>query len=1271
MGKGPRRSALTYRHILIATSSILACCAAAAAQTHNGSLSGRLTDLWSHPVAGATVVLRNEATGSEARAITASNGMYRFDRLEPGAYAMVATSPSGEGELNGIIIAGGFQARVSAAMAFHAAAARVAAAPTLAANKFTSQPTQPAASIPESIAGSITGSITGSPEPRAAAGLVGLLRAHHGAELAPVSADLRADLPAASIESASLSPIAVAFPLAASAPESALPAAMSLVLESTEVSSSLPNTRVDDADVIAQPVIYAPQKSLFPLAKKTVQIATEHSEQDVAIAGEELQSLPLGGRDWSAFVLDGPQRAPRDNADGGEQLEAETGAMTVEGQRAGSEFFTQRSARGASGMPENFIAEQSVGEVRISSATDADLRDPAQPILATQRGSNQLHGQAFLFDRHNLLAAQNPFAQWVKETAPATATSVPQFGATPHSPGDQRLTWGLGAGGRLPHRRGTWFAALDGDMRNNPAVATPRHAEDLFAQPSNDEMEVLSARLRLSVANPVSEGLQEYSKVLEELAGLMGPADRSSRLWTGFARIDLSAGERNRLSFEANASDWHATGGGLTRVSEPYGSHSFGSPKSSGGWLLGRWEAFLTPNLLATTAGAFRSQTFAPEPQKPSEFEQGLMANLWGQLPQMVVDSKAGFTIGNQARFGTGTYPQDRGIDLQQRLDWVHGSLLLKGGFEYLHNASATSMLRNHYGTYVYSRAENFASDVLAFEKFGLADALDPQHQHNCDQRGRAWRDARGRLQGMGNLPCYSYYTQTLGPAQWQLSSNDWSGWMTAQWQPAKSVVIAAALRWDRQEVPRPIALVNNPDLPLTQSMPVPGNEWGPRASLAWGLREGHWPVLKIGYGAYYGRTSNAVLEDALTQTGSLKGNLRYFVRPTDNLSRGNAPAFPYVFAGIPGTVQKPSALEFAPHFRNPEIHQGEVAIEESLPGRVVLDVAAMASLGRRLPMVQDTNIDPATNPGTITYAVVDASRKGPIQAPQITVPFYATWPNAVAGGRQMPNYQQISAIASSANSTYEALQVRVLRSASHGVTVRARYTWGQAWDWNPDETSAVMGSSVFDPKNLALENGRSDLDVRHSVSGWVNWDAAWRHTNERWWAQGWRASVVGSWRSGLPFTMRTASAQPQFSTLAGATIVGLGPSMNGFGGDNRVYGVGRNAFRYPGVWKADVRLGRRIALGHNRELELLAESYNLFNHQNVTQLESIGYYFSPGNTSGSLPTLNFMTGMKSGQTEFGKALNVNAADSYRERQFDFGLRLRFRLELSADDWDY
>ena len=39
-----------------------------------------------------------------------------------------------------------------------------------------------------------------------------------------------------------------------------------------------------------------------------------------------------------------------------------------------------------------------------------------------------------------------------------------------------------------------------------------------------------------------------------------------------------------------------------------------------------------------------------------------------------------------------------------------------------------------------------------------------------------------------------------------------------------------------------------------------------------------------------------------------------------------------------------------------------------------------MASLGRRLPVTLDANIDPLVNPKTITYAVVDGNSSGPIK---------------------------------------------------------------------------------------------------------------------------------------------------------------------------------------------------------------------------------------------------------------------------------------------------
>jgi hypothetical protein len=168
----------------------------------------------------------------------------------------------------------------------------------------------------------------------------------------------------------------------------------------------------------------------------------------------------------------------------------------------------------------------------------------------------------------------------------------------------------------------------------------------------------------------------------------------------------------------------------------------------------------------------------------------------------------------------------------------------------------------------------------------------------------------------------------------------------------------------------------------------------------------------------------------------------------------------------------------------------------------------------------------------------------------------------------------------------------------------------------------------------------------------------------------GWRISGIGSLHSGFPYSMRTAGSVPRVVNLStSASYTGLGPGMNGSGGDNRIYGVGndkksydigRNTFRYPNAWKADVRLAKFFELGKMRQLEMLGETFNLFNHRNVTAIETTGYSIDGGGLNGSFPTLTYLTGLKANSTAFGQPLNSNSTSYYRERQFQVGLRMRF-----------
>lgn len=1258
-----------------------------------GALSGKLTDLYSRPLAEATLVLRNAATGAEVRTTTKRDGSYLCRGLAAGEYRLEAGNDRlGQGHIESIYVAPGHESRVQAALALERKAERGPGSP----NQNIAHPESPLAVLPaEKLQRRF-------PPPGSVADKPPVLARVTDSSLPMERIEM---LPVPAVDSAPLRVSSRVGPLPEPASDSLLSSASSSPASTTRVLAADPRmtpagalarvVATAEPPAIENPALDVPTLEAVPtdgsnLALAGVSLAEMGAlqlRQVVAsvpeasampgpaamptLSDQQLQALPLSGRHWENFVMDTPQEAAIAHEDGGGASTAArpgSASPSVDGAAIRLAFGGRGGGRmrGASLMGPG-ASDAAIAEVRSYRKTSEPGDEPGgeHAAVETRAGGDQFHGQGFLFDRRNFWGARNPFTQWVKETAPATTLTVPTFAPFLYTAPDREERWGFGLGSRLRRQKLFWFGAYDGSLRNDPGVASVRHPDSFFAQPSNDEMQVLSARLGLSSVNPVAEGLAAYSSLLESLGGLLGPAARTAHQWVGFGRLDWQAAERHRFRLEGTGARWNSPGGGLTRVAEPYGNHSFGSSRASETWMLARWEAFLTPNLLAVTQGSAGRQILVEGANTPSAFEQTLNINAWRQLPQIVVDSRYGFTIGNPSRFGTGSYPDEHLYQVQEALDWVRGSLLVKGGVDWRHNADATSMVRNHTGTYHYSTVENFASDALVFAKYGLSNALDAFDQHNCDPRGRAWRDSTGQLHGLGDLPCYAWYSQTMGPTDWHLSTNDMAAFATAQWQPAKQFVLSAALRWEREYFPPPIALVDNPALPLTRRVPSPGNEWGPRLSMAWGSGESRLPVFRAGYGMYYGRTQNSVLEAALTHTGSFKGDLNFFMRPTDSLARGGAPPFPYVLAGEPATVVKPGAVEFAPTFKNAEIHQAEATVEERLPGHVHVAASAMGSLGRRLPVTIDTNFDPATNPGTITYRVVDGLNAGPIKSPQITVPFFASWPSATSttgtAGRLNPDFQMISELMSRANSTYEAAMLRVWRFTSRGIAFRARYTYAHAMDWNPNESVLISGSSVLDPLDLGQEYGTSDLDVRHSASAMLIWRAPWKlKGREGRLANGWMLSGIGQFHSGLPFTMRTAGSIPETFGADGRAILGLASSMNGYGGDNRVYGVGRNTYRYPLTWKADVHLGKTVNLGAMRELELMAESFNLFNHQNVTRLETVGYYITPGGAAGALPTLNFLTGLKNGQTEFGKPLDVNATDFFRPRQLDFGMRMRF-----------
>jgi hypothetical protein len=159
------------------------------------------------------------------------------------------------------------------------------------------------------------------------------------------------------------------------------------------------------------------------------------------MSAAELQALPVSGRRWQEFVLDNtPTSTTRAGGQGEISLRGagQPAEITVDGVSRGLAFGrTNESGQGSQGrgalgqggagpagmaqvgkgghglaMSEAAIraVETMAGNVEAS----ADRAAGGRMNVETQRGANELHGQAFLYDRQNIWGAQNPFTQGVK-----------------------------------------------------------------------------------------------------------------------------------------------------------------------------------------------------------------------------------------------------------------------------------------------------------------------------------------------------------------------------------------------------------------------------------------------------------------------------------------------------------------------------------------------------------------------------------------------------------------------------------------------------------------------------------------------------------------------------------------------------------------------------------------------------------------------------------------------------------------------------------------
>jgi Carboxypeptidase regulatory-like domain/TonB dependent receptor len=278
--------------------------------------------------------------------------------------------------------------------------------------------------------------------------------------------------------------------------------------------------------------------------------------------------------------------------------------------------------------------------------------------------------------------------------------------------------------------------------------------------------------------------------------------------------------------------------------------------------------------------------------------------------------------------------------------------------------------------------------------------------------------------------------------------------------------------------------------------------------------------------------------------------------------------------------------------------------------------------------------------------------------AGQVALAKCASYP----GGFGVPvPFNSVDAQLSNGNSWYNALTFNLSKRFSKGFEMLSSYTWSHAIDDSTDLQSPLEPQDSRFPK---LERSNSVNDQRHR---WVTSAVLQSGTSKsgdgflRHFIAGFTLSPIIEFSSGRPFNVITATdtrldlgasqARPSVGGpttspfIPGVTFGVANVCLDNSGKPFTVPGVsppagcdgslGRNRFTSPNFFQWDMRLSKRIPLGERFKIDLIADSFNLFNRTNIAAVNQVCDPSAGATCSAGQPTA-----------------------SYDARQFQFALKL-------------
>ena len=421
----------------------------------------------------------------------------------------------------------------------------------------------------------------------------------------------------------------------------------------------------------------------------------------------------------------------------------------------------------------------------------------------------------------------------------------------------------------------------------------------------------------------------------------------------------------------------------------------------------------------------------------------------------------------------------------------------------------------------------------------------------------------------------YTTYNSVIGlPGAWY-HSFFWNWFAQDSWQIRPGLLVIAGVRYDRFQSPDANP---NASFVYSRSFRNPGKNFAPRLGLAWNITPK--TVIRASSGLFYEPSPTNLWYNALVTSNPLA------YQASIQSNSPFAPAFPNVIGFQPGAVPPSSSdiIAVTPNYRNAYTIDSSFQIARQLTNNDSLTVGYVNTGARDLEFLRNMNL---INP--ISYLADGRPVFGP----------------ASPSTRLFPQFNNIVLQDVGAITDYNALVVNYQHRWAYGYQVSASYTWSHSISDAPDANSFEQNNVISDPTDRARDRGNSSVNRPQALTltSVILPKFTLGNRVANWLANNNQLALLANLSSGDEQNIVANRVLNGDAKAGSGSTSGSGASTAA----TRPLFIGRNTLRGPSIYQVDARYTRTFfTLWEHLRPSFIAEANNIFNHPNITALNSV-----------------------------------------------------------------